>query len=341
MINAVSISTRVEKIIKENMGGNIEGHIHSVFDYACNIQMLDQGLISLISKKYGDNPYSISINLPTGQTMKKNGIQQGMKVIINSHSICSVVGSFYINLENATSWDSSFSRRCESLVSKIQLQDNFRLILRVLLKRGNFLGIGTLIMDYPHITKKFNLLNLQANIKKNDYSLFVSPMIKDFICAIIKGDYVLTKKIIVGIVGFGPGLTPSADDLLVGLMASLYYLVQYYKRGIDLIFNLKKILLEDTLANQTTFVSWQMLKAAAQGEFAKPIKELCIAMTIANNEKKLKDAVLEVINLGSTSGTDTILGLVLGKYIIEEIYLQKEKSSDICLEKSIMNSEKE
>lgn len=320
MINAISMSSRVEKMINEYKGNNIEGFIHSVFDYACNIQIPDKDLIGLISKEYGDNPYSISIDLPAGQTMKKLTMQQGMKVIINSRGIRSVTGSFYINLQNTISWDPTPPKEYKSLVNKSQLKNNFRTIMRILLEKGNFLGIGPLIMDYPEIIEAFNFQDFQKSIKANHYSLFISPRIKDLIYGIIKDDQVLIKKLLVGIVGFGPGLTPSADDLLVGLMAALYYLGQYYKKDIKEIAYFKYSL-DDKLTSQTTIVSRQMLKAATKGEFAKSIKELCIAMITTNNKKEIESAVLDAINLGSTSGTDTMVGLLLGAYVIKEIYL--------------------
>lgn len=316
MINAVSISSRVKKIIEENNGSNIEGFIHSIFDYACNIQIPDRELIGLISKKYGDNPYSITIDLSAGQTMSKLPLHQGMKVDINRQGIGSTDGTFYINLQDAIIWDSTPPDKYKSLVNRSQLKNNIDSIIRILLGKGNFLGIGPLIMDYS-IVGDIKFQEFQKTIKTNHYSLFISPRIKDLINGIIKDDKVLIKKILEGIVGFGPGLTPSADDLLVGLIAALYYLGQYQEKEISTIVHLKNSL-DEQLTSQTTIVSRQMLKAAIQGEFAKSIKELCITMITTNSKKDLENAVLNAINLGSTSGTDTMVGLLLGVYVIIE-----------------------
>lgn len=323
MINATSMSSRVKNMIKkmveDNGGKDIEGFIHSVFDYACNIQISDQDLIGLISKDYGDNPYSISLDLSTGQTMKKLNMKQGMKVIINNKSIRSVVGLFYINLQGAIEWDPSLPKEYTDTVDRKQLGSNLSEIMRVVLKEGNFLGIGPLILDYPKIIEEFKVGNLESPIDANHYSLYISPRIKDLLCGIIKDDQVLIEKLLTGIVGFGPGLTPSADDLLVGLLATLYYLGKYYNKEIKAISHLKNSLIDQELTNQTTVVSRQMLKAAIHGEFAKSIKELSFAMITTRDKKEIEKAVLAAINLGSTSGTDTIVGLLLGTYVVKEI----------------------
>lgn len=330
MINSTSISSRVKNMIEQmvevNGGKDIEGFIHSVFDYACNIQVSDKDLIGLISKEYGDNPYSISLDLPPGQTMKKLNMEQGMRVIINNKSIRSVAGHFYINLQGADSWEPGLPKEYNDLVDRNQLQSNLLEIMGTLLRKGNFLGIGPLIVDYPPIIKEFEINDFENSIKVNHYSSYISPRIKNLLYGIIKDDQVSIEKILTGIVGFGPGLTPSADDLLVGLLATLHYLGQYYKMEIKAISYLKKSLIDQGLTNQTTIVSRQMLKAAINGEFARSIKELSIAMIASKDRKEIERAVLAAINLGSTSGTDTLVGLLLGAYVIKKIKIKKEEN---------------
>jgi hypothetical protein len=183
MINAVSISTRVEKIIDDK---TVEGFIHSVFDQACNIQLADNNLIGLISSKYGDNPYSISLDLAAGQTMKSLSLQQGMKVIINRERIRSVVGAFHINLQNTISWDPSLVTDFQHRLGKAQLKNNLRIVLRVLIEQGNFYGIGPLVFEYPEVIKFYNYQELGKDFSGNHYSEFIAPRIKELMYGIVK-----------------------------------------------------------------------------------------------------------------------------------------------------------
>ena len=95
---------------------------------------------------------------------------------------------------------------------------------------------------------------------------------------------------------------------------------------------LKKSLIDQGLTNQTTIVSRQMLKAAINGEFARSIKELSIAMIASKDRKEIERAVLAAINLGSTSGTDTLVGLLLGAYVIKKSRLRRRKIMAVHVE---------
>ncbi len=315
MLNAVSISTKVEDMIQ---GRDMDGFVHSIFDNACNIQLQDNDLIGLISSTYGDNPYSISIQLPENQTMRDLPIKQGMKIIINGERIRSVMGSFHISLQGATSWDPSLPHQYEHLVNRTQIKNNFRTIMRVLLEKGNFQGIGPIILEYPEIIETYNFQGYKNSIVGNHYCSFISPRIKEFVFGVIHRDRTIIDNMLARIVGFGPGLTPSADDMLVGLMAALYYLASYHGIDVEVIPYFRKRL-NDELINQTTLVSGQMLKAAVQGEFARSLKDLCIAMITTDDRRTIEGATQEAINLGSTSGTDTVVGLLLGAYALNQI----------------------
>src|SRR5690554_4306852 len=198
MLNAVSISTKVEDMIQ---GGSVDGFIHSIFDNACNIQLEDSELIGLISSRYGENPYSISIELPEGQTMRDLPIKQGMKVIISRERIRSVMGNFHINLQNTISWDPSLPKEYEYLVNRTQMKNNFRTIMRVLLEKGNFNGIGPIIFEYPEIIEAFNFQEYQKNIEGNHYCSFISPRIREFLYGVIHGDKKMMDSMLTRIVG--------------------------------------------------------------------------------------------------------------------------------------------
>jgi uncharacterized protein DUF2877 len=312
MINAISISERVEKMIN---GNNIEGFIHSVFDHACNIQLSDKNLIGLISSKYGDNPYSISLDLGANQTMDSLSLQQGMKVVINRENIRSVVGAFHINLKNALSWDPSLVTVFQDKIAYSKQRDNLQIVLKVLFQKGNFQGLGPLIFEYEELVDYYNIQKKPVGIQGNHYSDFIAPRIKELVYGMLEEDKELISNILFRTVGFGPGLTPSVDDLLVGMMAAFYYLGQYCERDLKVISYLKEGLLNE-ITKQTTLVSQQMLLVATQGEFSSSIKKLCLTLMSSRNKEDLENSVVEAINLGSTSGTDTLVGVLMGAYII-------------------------
>jgi hypothetical protein len=110
------------------------------------------------------------------------------------------------------------------------------------------------------------------------------------------------------LVGLGAGLTPSADDALVGALA-----------GLDLISECSQVapLLRRALVGsfpvpleaRTTRLSAQMLRAAADGLYAEPLLALLDALARDDaNPAAVERATEELLHLGHRSGRDTLLG---------------------------------
>ncbi|WP_193016406.1 DUF2877 domain-containing protein [Proteus sp. FME41] len=102
--------------------------------------------------------------------------------------------------------------------------------------------------------------------------------------------------------GKGPGLTPSSDDMLVGMLFA-HYLAEPEK-SLNHFFN-------DTppLSELTTVVSKHYLEYATQGIFSTYLIQL--GKKIKNKEIIFKD-MLEILSIGHHSGADTLLGLWIG-----------------------------
>lgn len=104
------------------------------------------------------------------------------------------------------------------------------------------------------------------------------------------------------LIGLGIGLTPSGDDAVCGLLA-----VQHVNGGVDVRVDEQ---IQKALCN-TTAVSKTMLHYALKGEFNESLLQLMVALT-EDDEKQLKDRAEAVCRYGSTSGTDTLAGVISG-----------------------------
>lgn len=103
-------------------------------------------------------------------------------------------------------------------------------------------------------------------------------------------------------IGKGPGLTPSTDDMLVGMLFA-HYLVEPEK-SLSYFFNETP-----SLSSLTTIVSKHYLEYATQGIFSTYLIQL--GKKIKNKEIIFKD-MLEILSIGHHSGADTLLGLWMG-----------------------------
>ncbi|HEX4805783.1 MAG TPA: DUF2877 domain-containing protein [Conexibacter sp.] len=104
------------------------------------------------------------------------------------------------------------------------------------------------------------------------------------------------------LVGWGPGLTPSGDDVLVGLAAGAALRAEGWGAN---------ALLERAARAapaRTTFVSAALLRAAAAGVFAPALRALGEAAGGAGATA----AIERVARIGSRSGLDLLVGVELG-----------------------------
>lgn len=106
------------------------------------------------------------------------------------------------------------------------------------------------------------------------------------------------------LLGLGPGLTPSGDDLIGGMLLALSALQRTDLR--DAIWEA----LAPELGDLTTEISAMHLSAAADGLGAEAIHRLC-GDILVSDARALRGDLDRVARIGHCSGWDTIAGFVL------------------------------
>jgi hypothetical protein len=108
-----------------------------------------------------------------------------------------------------------------------------------------------------------------------------------------------------GIVGLGAGLTPSADDALVG---ALCLLSAGGTVAADLREDMRVWLRAEGVAT-TTDVSLSYLRMAVECAFSAPINRVVGCLTESSSQTELDESVRALGGLGATSGMDSALGI--------------------------------
>ncbi|CAN5525624.1 hypothetical protein BH20CHL7_BH20CHL7_17300 [soil metagenome] len=120
--------------------------------------------------------------------------------------------------------------------------------------------------------------------------------------AITRSDRVAALRAARGLIGLGPGLTPSGDDALAGVEAALHAVghpvAGFLQAGTD------------DLETRTTTVSAAMLRHAASGDAAERVHRLLGAL-LSGPDEGLPDAIQAAVRWGATSGSDLLAGVVL------------------------------
>lgn len=112
------------------------------------------------------------------------------------------------------------------------------------------------------------------------------------------------------LLGLGQGLTPSGDDVLTGLFA-LLGMEGSPVMGADRL--LGRII--QGQREQTTDVSWQMLCAAAQGQYKQVLIDC--AQVLGTEGRNPADCVKRVLSIGHSSGRDMLQGCMTALRILQ------------------------
>lgn len=119
------------------------------------------------------------------------------------------------------------------------------------------------------------------------------------------------------LVGLGPGLTPSGDDFLVGFQAGLWATApDEARRRFAQAFGAEV----EWLAGRTNDISRGFLVDAAQGRVSESLIRL-IEQLAGCDETGVRWAARRVLDSGSTSGADTLAGLLIALGALSRISL--------------------
>ena len=122
--------------------------------------------------------------------------------------------------------------------------------------------------------------------------------------ALTAGDTPQAAQIAAGLIGLGPGATPSGDDLLVGLLAGLAAAGHSDAPELARRISARAI-------GRTTVLAEAFLVHAGNLEFSERVHELAAAL-MGEGTGRLDGAVRASCAWGASSGTDLLVGMLVG-----------------------------
>ena len=161
---------------------------------------------------------------------------------------------------------------------------------------------------------------LSNNIFENEMSKILEEQSNGLVRALANHDFPEALQCATKLIGLGPGLTPSGDDFIVGLLTVFNIpdspCYTYRAFGFDLVKVAKK------LTNDVSFIA---LKKSSTGMVRQTIIRLLHSL-MDGEEKEMIHALDNVLNIGSSSGTDIALGIVCG------LEMNMETGGRVCLQ---------
>ena len=251
----------LQSLTKNSFTGSVVG----IYQDFCNILGNDGRMITIAISPIGKSPFSVLIEWQDSFT----SILAKMNVRADQYGI-KVGDAIYISLDNAKTW-----------VSKMpQFPRTFRL------KAPS----AELLFGYTHW--------LESTFYDSNNKYVRNKLIsgaKELQNALVNRHPI--KKPVTYLAGLGFGLTPSGDDYLLGVMASLWL-----TKNTNFLEEIACL-----SSQKTTSLSAAYLMAASKGDFAECWHDLAQAV-LYQDLKALRDSISEFLQIGASSGRDALAG---------------------------------
>ena len=145
----------------------------------------------------------------------------------------------------------------------------------------------------------------------NLYVRYAAERIPALFAALRQKDAAAAAEAAYSIAGCGIGLTPSADDFLCGVMASV--LASAIARGEQNEWLPLTAAMAERAAPRTNLISAAFLRQAAAGQLSSDVLTLIRTLYSSVLSLRLPSAAMNVIAFGETSGTDILTGIYFGQ----------------------------
>lgn len=294
---AQCISAGIYRILEKEPAGSV----HSVFNTSFNL-IFGEKLVHVGALDNGLAPFGIGLEQMDSQMLTRK-MKQAESVTWNaSDNILRFAGGEILMLKRAVTTDHSLFNRP---FSKAILKNNFDYTISNLFHDKWQTGLVQTQEE-----KEILLQDMLSPIT----SLTDHAALKELanLSALVQGK---EKSEAVHVfnywIGRGPGLTPSGDDVMTGICAILSVLQD--SKG-----SFKEELESYVLQygrQRTTQVGVEYLSYATKNEYHSHLVQLC--KSLLNPQKdELLTALDEMRKMGHTSGTDTLIGILLGMKVV-------------------------
>lgn len=256
---------------------DFRGHVHSVFEKSCNVA-LDDRLLTICDSRAGEGPATLRL-AGAGVGDLRNRFNVGEPVACNDGRMRS--GRVDLQMCHASVWRPAEPR---PLLPPARID--------------------------AHLRSARTRLAQQRRTHSSIVDREGAAVVAALMAAVHALDIGRATLGLDRLIGWGEGLTPAGDDFLVGLIAALNALVQGDERRRGFCGAIGLAI--GSRIGRTTPIAAHYLHLAAGGHFTEPIVVVRDALLSEDQEWLVDAAVQRVLDIGATSGADTLSGLLAG-----------------------------
>ena len=278
------------------------GRVAAVFRSSCHVVGADGRVACIVDRRLGNGPVNICVELPDGLTMEDLDIEPGDPLTrVRGH--LRLGDRMVLDLSGSQRWTpppmgpragpAEVRRRVRALCGRLgPSAPDEGLAPMALLAEG--LAWDRTIQPGP----------------ATPVTAAALPRVRSLARGLLWLDTPLVHASVAGLIGLGPGLTPSGDDFLAGLLVAM----TSGEAG-----SAASVLGDSAAAlapDGTTALSATLLAHAAEGAGPEAAHLLLAAIFGARDGSDAEAAALSLAGGGHTSGWDTLAGLLLGIHLV-------------------------
>jgi hypothetical protein len=313
-LEAESIGRRASTALGKKDG---RFEVHSVFDHAVYISAGKNVLIKLIRNNDFLNPYSILIKPDEVASMISFGFEKGARVSCCAGYLAVGDGSLRIDLSRAHIYKKERPPGKNSIIGPDDITFNLRLLRDVIYTHPGREGLVPLLEN----VELLGPMKVFLEPGGEGVAERARPHIERLMWGLFAGDLAAVTDNGGAILGLGPGLTPSCDDFLAGLLMSLGFAGQSFYGSGDGRARLFKTAGDEILRlakEKTVVYSIGLIDGARNGEGPLAAVSL-IRSLVAGSPGDTASAAKTLLGMGAATGADMAVGIYYGVRLLASI----------------------
>jgi hypothetical protein len=274
-----------------------DASVHSIFQSSINLRLNKVNrLITLFASSEGELPQGIRLDAPTDFTFEK--LQTGEPAVCRDGILRFKNTSLTVQLRGARRWKCDLPSLMVDASNPVMLPA-WNLVWEALNKRQR-LSKSEIIAEDFFSPGESESASVSHNAGKAMHDLLQAARRYE----------APHRDAVSALIGLGPGLTPSGDDLLIGYMAGLWSTVHDRNERLQFISSLGKMIIR--LSRMTNDISRTYLLHAVRGQVSSWLANLAEAIGYGEPPERLLEIAETAMRVGHTSGMDAMTGMLVG-----------------------------
>ena len=308
------------KLFARIVDREVKGEIHSRFENAINIELEDGYLFNILPEIIPPNSRSLVLPLREWHLIRSRVPTHGMTVLSRKSQLEIPALAVKITYGPSKLWDPTPSLPGPPITSS-KIRRNLEMVSAIIARFAGPANSTKILMTEPQQLLEKIPYRAISGASRDTFIRTTCEASHDLLVSIRSLDFQGVSKASSRLIGLGPGLTPSGDDVLAGFMAAGIFFCLAHEGLRPAVHRINSWIISK-VPGRTTTHSQILLNDASRGEIVRPLGQLLQGILCGDEVLSLISLTRQVMALGESSGKDTLVGVLIGL----EAFMRLEQS---------------